>query len=812
MTRYICIHGHFYQPPRENPWLEDVELQDSAYPYHDWNHRITDECYRQNAASRILNSDKEIVDIVNNYSRISFDFGPTLLSWLQKYEPDVYQSILQADKESQKYFDGHGAAIAQAYNHIIMPLANVHDKHTQVIWGIDDFVQRFERKPEGMWLPETAVDIESLEVLADHGISFTILAPHQAAGICKIDSDKWEQVTADNLNTTIPYLCRLPSGKKINLFFYNGALSRDVAYGSVLERGDMFAENLVGTLNGNNQENMLAHIATDGETYGHHHRHADMALAYCLRYIEEKGLAKPTIYGQYLEKFPPAWEVEIAENTSWSCPHGIERWRDNCGCHYGRLPAKKQQFRQPLRLALDWLRDKLSTVYQTSMNEYFNDPWKVRDEYISLVNDRSLLNVENFLSSTVQKKKRLSLNEKVKMLKLLEMQRNALLMYTSCGWFFDDICGIETLQILQYAARAIQLAKEINGQNFEAEFMEILQKSPVNADQYETGKQVYQQLVKSSNIDLNRVGAHLAVSSIFNEKQKQFVTDIYCYMANIESYKRLEAGIQKLATGRAEIQSRVVLENHLVDFAVLHLGSHNLICAVTDRMPDDQFFDMQQSLENAFRQGNTTEVMRLMNVSFGQNSYSLWHLFKDEQRRILYELLETTWQEIEASFRHIYEQNYPVIEMMRGMNMPLPKGLSSPAEFILNQELSKLMRNKENDLDRIRALVNEATRLSLNLDETTLGFEATAKINRLMDMLAGSPNNLELLQKIKNNLHVFFEINARLDLQKAQNIFFDLSRKKYPIMLKKAKAKNKSAKQWIDYVKDIAHYLSVKLP
>jgi alpha-amylase/alpha-mannosidase (GH57 family) len=513
-----------------------------------------------------------------------------------------------------------------------------------------------------------------------------------------------------------------------------------------------------------------------------------------------------------LGKFPPDWEVEIAENTSWSCSHGIERWRNNCGCHYGRYQEGKQQFRQPLREALDWLRDKLSITYEDAMKEYYSDPWKMRDEYIRVINDRALLNIENFLSGCLKTDKEIYLDDKIKILKCLEMQRNALLMYTSCGWFFDDICGIETLQILQYAARAIQLDKEINSCDLESEFMQMLQEAPVNDEKYQTGKEVYQRLVKNSNIDLSRVGAHLAVSSIFKEQQKHYVTEIYCYMANIESYQKLEAGIQKLATGRVEIQSKIVLENHLLDFAVLHLGSHNLICAVSGRMPDEQFFNMQQNLETAFRQGNTTEVMRLMNVSFGQNSYSLWHLFKDEQRRILFELLETTWQEIEASFRHIYEQNYPVIEMMRGMNMPLPKGLSAPTEFILNQELSKLMRNEENDLDRVLALVNEARRLSLNLDETTLGFEATNKINRLMNKLLGSPNNLELLERIKNTLQVLFEINAKLDLQKAQNIFFELSRKRYPAMTKKARIKNKLAKQWIAHFKDLADFLSIKLP
>ena len=186
MEHYVCIHGHFYQPPRENPWLEEVELQDSAYPYHDWNERITEECYRPNMASRILGPDRKIIDIVNNYSKISFDFGPTLLSWLERHAPDVYQGVIDADKKSQERFSGHGAAIAQAYNHIIMPLANSRDKRTQIAWGIYDFEHRFGRKPEGMWLPETAVDLETLDILAEYGIKFTILSPHQAKRVRSI--------------------------------------------------------------------------------------------------------------------------------------------------------------------------------------------------------------------------------------------------------------------------------------------------------------------------------------------------------------------------------------------------------------------------------------------------------------------------------------------------------------------------------------------------------------------------------------------------------------------------------------------------
>jgi len=311
MDKYVCVHGHFYQPPRENAWLEDVEMQDSAYPYHDWNARIAEECYRQNAASRILGPDRKIVDITNNYERISFNFGPTLLSWLESHAPDVYEKILEADRKSRERFSGHGCALAQVYSHMILPLSNTRDKHTQVIWGIQDFKQRFQRAPEGMWLPETAVDLPSLEVLAEHGIKFTILAPRQAKRVRKVGGRRWRDVNDTNLDTTIPYVCNLPSGKQIALFFYNGPPSHDIAYGGLLHSGENFASRLMGAFPKDGAGPRLVHVATDGESFGHHHRHGDMALAYCLHHIETNHLAKITIYGEYLEKFPPDHEVEI---------------------------------------------------------------------------------------------------------------------------------------------------------------------------------------------------------------------------------------------------------------------------------------------------------------------------------------------------------------------------------------------------------------------------------------------------------------------------------------------------------------------
>jgi len=441
MNKYICIHGHFYQPPRENPWLEEIEVQDSAYPYHDWNEKITAECYAPNTASRILDSENRIIGITNTYAKISFDFGPTLLSWMERHKPDVYQAILDADKLSMENFSGHGSAIAQAYNHMIMPLANKRDKYTQVIWGIKDFEKRFNRYPEGMWLPETAVDLETLEVLVSLGIKFTVIAQRQAGRVKRIgETGNWVDATDEKIDSTMNYLCHLPSGQSINIFFYNGKIAQEVSFGGLLSDGEGFAKTLLSAFNDVNDHPQIVHIATDGETFGHHHRFGEMALSYCLYHIESGNLAKITNYGEYLDKHSPTHIVEIIDNSSWSCVHGVERWRDNCGCSTGSNPGWDQAWRKPLRVAMDWLRDRIIPVFRSEASKYFEDPWNVRDEYIEVILDRSRNNVESFLKKHAARE--LSRSEMVRALKLLEMQRNAMLMYTSCGWFFDDISGI----------------------------------------------------------------------------------------------------------------------------------------------------------------------------------------------------------------------------------------------------------------------------------------------------------------------------------------------------------------------------------
>ena len=497
MNRFICIHGHFYQPPRENPWLEAIERQDSAFPYHDWNEKTTAESYEPNAKARIMDGDR-IVETANNYASISYNFGPTLLSWMEKRRPGCLKSLVEADRTSSERFSGHGNAVAQIYNHMIMPLANARDKKTQAWWGIRDFKARFDRIPEGMWLPETAVDLETLDILAGFDVRYTILAPHQAARFRSIGESGWTEVSSEKFDLKRPYLCRLSSGREIVIFFYDGAIAQEVAFGNLLEDGIRFAERLVSAF-APDEGPQIVNIATDGETYGHHHRFGEMALAYCLRHIEKHGLARITNYAEFMERFPPRHEVEIVESTSWSCVHGVERWRSDCGCRFGNEKDWSLAWRSALRKALDTLRDDLAQVFESEIGKYFKDPWEARQDYIEVVLDRALPSYERFMVRHGIGD--LTYREKRKCLAMLEMQRNAMLMYASCGWFFDDVSGLETRQILQYAAMAIQLAANVTDRPIEAAFIKNLEKAKSNDPEWGDGGIIYKKTVEAARID-----------------------------------------------------------------------------------------------------------------------------------------------------------------------------------------------------------------------------------------------------------------------------------------------------------------------
>lgn len=804
MDRYITIHGHFYQPPRENPWLEEVELQDSAYPYHDWNERITAECYAANAASRMLGPDKKIIDIVNNYSKISFNFGPTLLSWMQRHTPDVHQAILDADRQSIRNFSGHGSAIAQVYNHMIMPLASSRDKRTQVIWAIKDFEFRFRRRPEGLWLAETAVDLETLDILAEHEILYTILAPHQAARTRKFGR-RWKETTNARIDPRMPYLCRLPSGRKINLFFYDGPISQDIAFGDLLKSGEGFASRLLGGFTQDARPSQLAHIATDGETYGHHHRFGDMALAYCLHHIESNELARITVYGEYLEKFPPTHEVEIIENTSWSCSHGIERWKGHCGCNTGHKEWT-QEWRSPLRDSLDWLRDSLAPIYEKEIGRYLRDPWRARDDYINIILDRGLENVSSFFSSYATRE--LYKQDEVQVFRLLEMQRHAMLMYTSCGWFFDEISGLETTQVLAYAARAIQLAEKTSGARLEPEFLERIGRAESNVPDHPTGAQVYEQLVKPVMVDLLRVGAHYAVSSLFEDYQDQ--TTIYAYKATKEMYDRAEAGRQRLAIGKAHLRSNVTSAESNISFAVLHLGDHNLLGGVREYVDDESFNEMHREIKEAFNKSYLPEIIRLMDKHFETHNYSLWHLFRDEQRKVWAKILETTLEEVEGSFRRIYDHHYPIMQAMKEVRAPIPKPLATAAEFTINADLRQEVESPQPNIAHLQNLVDDVKRWRYEVDKTTLGFITSRRVRALMEEFAATPTDASPLETVEAMLRTLEPLSLPFDLLKVQNIHFSVSKVLGAGMRERAARGDEEAAEWIARFERLGDYLQLR--
>jgi alpha-amylase/alpha-mannosidase (GH57 family) len=807
MDRYICIHSHFYQPPRENPWLEAIELQDSLYPYHDWNERITAECYAPNMASRILDGEGRITEIVNNYTKMSFNFGPTLLAWMERSAPEVYHALLEADRESQRSFSGHGSALAQVYNHMVMPLANRQDKHTQVLWGVRDFEQRFQRSPEGLWLPETAVNLETLEVLVELGIRFTILAPRQARRVRLLGTKQWQDVSGGKIDPTMAYTLRLPSGRSIVLFFYNESISRAVAFEGLLRSGEQLAQRLLDAFSEARPQPQLVHIATDGETYGHHHRFGDMALAYALRHIEANNQARITNYGEYLEKYPPTHEVEIIDNTSWSCAHGVERWRSDCGCNTGGHPGWNQTWRGPLREALDWLRDTLAPKYEEKGRQFLKNPWEARNDYIEVILNRSPENIQRFLSQHATRQ--LNEIETITVLKLLELQRHAMLMFTSCAWFFDELSGIETVQVVQHAGRAIQLAEELFGDSVEPHFLKILQRAKSNIPQHGDGRHIYEKSVRPAMVDLTKVAAHYAISSLFEEYGKQ--AEIYCYKIKLEDYRSAEAGKARLAVGWCKVASEITQESSAISFGVLHFGDHNLNAGVREYRGEEAYQFMVQEVTQAFSRAEFPEVIRQLDKHFGTSTYSLRYLFRDEQRKVLGRLLESTLAEVEAAYRQVYTLHYPLARFLIDLGNPLPRAFQAAAEFIINIDLSRALSSTPLEVERINGLLDEAREWHAHLDSESLSYPLQQMLEQKMEGFVSHPQDLSLLQELVNMVKLARSLPFTVNLWKAQNLYYEMLRTTYPELQKKAEQGGKAARKWVTQFVSLGEQLSMRV-
>lgn len=774
--KFLTIHGHFYQPPRENPWLEAIELQDSALPFHDWNERICKECYNPNSVSRIVDNKNQILDIVNNYQYMSFNFGPTLLSWMEEFAPLTYERIIKADIDSISEHSGHGNAIAQVYNHMIMPLANAHDKETQVKWGIRDFEYRFGRKPEGIWLAETAVDDATLKVLVDNGIKFTILSPYQALKIRKTGDKEWQDVSWGNIDParSYKYTLKCDSKKSIDLFFYDGAISRSVAFDELLKDGNRFIKRLKEGVSETRNYPQLVNIATDGESYGHHTKFGDMALSYVLKIKAEDEGFKITNYAEYLDKYESDYEVDIKQASSWSCFHGVGRWKEDCGCSTGGHPGWNQKWREPLRNALDYLRDELAKVFEAEGPKYFNDnPWTIRNKYIDVILDRNYITIRKFQKENF--KPDLTEEQKVKGMELLEIQRQAMLMYTSCGWFFSEISGIETVQIMKYAARAMQLVARFTNEDFETHFKDILSQAKSNIAEFGTGKDIYERFVKPSVVTAKQIACLWAISSLYQDFEDE--EDVYCYTVKRHSYQKVQKGSSNFLVGHIEISSKVTLQKADLMFALMQYAGGDFHCAIKEFSNDAEFNELQATLIKTFALNPITEIIRTLDEKFGKEYFTLKDIFIEERKKILQILLKDQLEKFGNTYKEMYDQGKGSIYHMQNLGLEIPKEFKISAEYALSHRYNDLLAGSDGFVEtpiiqQIKDINFEAKRMNITIDKTPSNKNFAKRIITNLNRLTKS---FEIQQA--DTIIELFEIVEKLDLQidisEAQNVYYN---------------------------------------
>jgi len=797
---YVVVHGHFYQPPRENPYLEAIERQPSAAPFHDWNERILHECYRRNAFAQVLNDRGEIMGIVNNYEYLSFNIGPTLMNWLERHDIEVYQRILEADRKSSERLNGHGNAIAQVYNHVIMPLANQRDKYTQIRWGKADFRSRFGRDPEGMWLAEAAVDYATLEALVAEGIRFIVLAPSQAQRCRPLPQPgapvpQWQEVGGSQIDPTRPYRCFLPGGHQerdyIDIFFYDGPISGDMGFDNVLRSSQYFAERLGQAVRHNTSAQLIA-VATDGETFGHHKRDTERALTYALiAEFPQRGWTV-TNFAHYLSLSSPTWEVEIKPLTAWSCAHGVDRWQDHCGCGGGGV--WHQQWRRPLRNALDWLRDQLIQVYQDAGAALFQDPWQARDEYIEVLRERALPTlvgsegegkaIDQFLGR--HQAHPLSAAEQVDALRLLEMQRYALLMYTSCGWFFEEISRPEGVQILRYAARALELAGDVVGIQLEPEFIQRLAEAPSNIPEFQHGGEIYRQLVATAQVSRHQAVAHYAISSLFTAYGQQH--QVYCHLVRQHDYQLRHMGALTLAVGHLELVSTITRESADLVFAVLHLGGWDFHCCIQPFAGRRSYSELKANLFSSLQQASAAQTVLAITQAFGAQSYGLSSLFAEERQRIMYLLTQQTSTRLNQLYTQVYRDNYGALMAFQRDGLSVPQELQVAAEVALSYRATTCLKGLEQEisdpssandqmglsnLSELEAIAAEADHLGCRLNL----LEAKEILERLVLRLLWQLHNLDsttvdIADRLERLLNLNQLLHLSLGWEKAQELYF----------------------------------------
>ncbi len=729
--KHLIIHGHFYQPPRENPWTERIDRQESAAPHHDWNERITRECYLPNSCSRRLDSFGRIKNLVNNYTRLSFNFGPTLFRWLEKYHPELHRDIIHADRLSMKLNNGHGNAIAQVYNHIIMPLASRRDQKTQILWGVRDFKRCFGRDPEGIWLAETAINQVTLDILIESGFRFIILSPHQAEKFRPLklkEKPKWKNVSGGTIRTGFVYRCH--SGKVkaknnyIDIFFYDAKLSENISFNHLLRNGDILSDAIDSSYE--RCGNDLVTIATDGEIYGHHEPFADMALAYLIESSAEKHNLTITNFGAYLDTHEPEFEVKLKRGknnlgTAWSCSHGVGRWKEDCGCNVNSPADWNQKWREPLRDSLNTLRDSLADIFKHEGDKLLRDPWKARDDYIVAMNSGTADEREKFLAG--HSKKSLSRKEKITALKILESQRNAIFMFTSCGWFFDDISGLESVQLLKYAARAIELVGEKYSRKLEDEFLSELSKAKSNLPDTGTGANIYQAKKKFSSTTPSFIAGQYVISSHLSCPEAS--PEIFGYSFNeLDSYSK-EGGEGTIHSGFLEIESSPIPEVFKFGYFLMLKEDVQVICLLKEFENIEGFKKIKKEIMTLPSNSKRKDVLQFAVEHFGGHVFSIRDLFPEDSDTILTTISDHKLKSLETMLKDIYIKNREFLRLLSETSLTPPQSILIPARTYLERSLSHELKIWQKSLlpegiQGIRKVTSDASYYGIDIDKSAV--------------------------------------------------------------------------------------------
>jgi alpha-amylase/alpha-mannosidase (GH57 family) len=763
----IIIHGHFYQPPRENPWTGAVEREDSARPFHDWNERIHSECYRPNAFARIVNGKGQIEHIVNNYVNLSFNFGPTLTRWLEFAYPETYARIVAADQLSRDRHDGHGGAIAQAYNHAILSLCNGRDLRTQIRWGVADFRHRFGREPEALWLPETACNDEVMGALIDAGMKYAILSPHQAERVRPLgassNSAEWKSVTDGSIDPrkAYKYFHRDGSRRSIAIFFYDDGIARGIAFENLLWSSEALLQRLVRGAG----DGAMVNVATDGESYGHHFKFGDRCLAYALEVEAPKHGIKVTNYGEFLERNPPRDEVEIkagpdGQGTAWSCVHGVGRWYKNCGCHTGGEPGWNQEWRVPLRAAFNLLRDECASRFEEIGAELLRDPWKARDDFIEVVLNRAAAH-DNFLTRHARRK--IDGEARLRALTLLDMQRNAMLMYTSCGWFFNDLSGTETVQTIKYAGHTMDLMESLGVPAPRDRFLEVLAQAKSNLAEMGNGADVFRRFVPPSRVTPKRIAAHRAISSLANHTDREaWIGDYYC---REEEFRQEKSGSFALSTSRVMLRNSIVGKRDEFACAALDLGGVDFYCALGEFAEPDNFRAANEKIWSKFPTAPLPAIIRIVQQEFGRDEFGLEDILPDGRLAICEMIFSGVLEGFTDQFARLYEEYDRVVEMLQASGFEPPPQFRQLTEFTLGRRFEREIVKQQRSHDplaykRAIEIANRTAERGYQIDKTLANESFGAMINDVVSKAVESPSRV-----LTNAALDLIALSRRLDLE-----------------------------------------------